>query len=260
MGGFTSAPAVLAAGRRVACVIHESNAVPGKANRCAGWRADHVAVGLRECAQFFRRKPVTVTGTPLRPALRVGRQPGAHERLGLEPHRLTILVMGGSQGARAINEAVAATLPALADWRDRIQFVHLAGPRDEARMRGRYAENWMKARVLGFCEEMQWPYSAADLVISRSGAGTLTELAAFGLPSLLLPYPHAAGNHQWHNARVFETAGAARILQPTERLSEVLPALLADEPARTAMAESARSLAIDDAAERLADLVESYAN
>jgi UDP-N-acetylglucosamine--N-acetylmuramyl-(pentapeptide) pyrophosphoryl-undecaprenol N-acetylglucosamine transferase len=260
MGGFTSAPAVLAAGRRVARVIHESNAVPGKANRWSGRLADHVAVGLRECARFFDHKPVTVTGTPLRPALRVGRQAGAHARLGLDPARLTLLVMGGSQGARAINDAVATALPRLADWRDRIQFIHLAGPRDDAAMRALYEQNWMKANVLSFCSEMQWPYSAADLVISRAGAGTLTELAAFGLPALLMPYPQAAGNHQWHNARVFETAGAARLLGPNDNFTEALLALLADAPARTAMAECARSLAVNDAAERIADLVETYAN
>ena len=111
MGGFTSAPAVLAARWRrngTAILIHESNAVPGKANRWAGKLADHVAVGLAECAQFFGRKPVTVTGTPIRSGLRAGKIAGAHQRLGLRPGRLTVLVMGGSQGARAINEETAA--------------------------------------------------------------------------------------------------------------------------------------------------------
>ena len=259
MGGFTSAPAVLAArGRRgVATLIHESNAVPGKANRLAGKLADHIAVGLAECAQHFGRKPVTVTGTPIRAALR--RVNGAHRWLGLEPERKTILVMGGSQGAHAINEAMAAALPGLNEWKERTQFVHLGGVRDELLVREAYAKNGFNAIVMSFCSEMELAYSAADIVVARSGAATLTELAAFGLPAILIPYAQATGNHQFHNARVFERAGAARITEPGE-LSSTIAGLLADDEARAGMAVAARSLAVENAAERIADLVEAYAN
>ena len=262
MGGFTSAPAVLAAGwrRRGVKLIHESNAVPGKANRWSGKLADHIAVGVPDCAKFFGRTPVTVTGTPIRQTLRHGKLAGAHGRLGLDPQRLTVLVMGGSQGARAINEAVVATLPDLADWKTRAQFVHLSGPRDEALVRAAYAEAGFPANVMSFCSEMEWPYSAADLVIGRSGAATLTELAVFGLPSILLPYPQAAGNHQWYNAKVFERIGAARLAEPVTQLPVVLHNLLANAAARAGMARAARTLAVTDAAERIADLVETYAD
>jgi len=262
MGGFTSAPAVLAAGwrRRGVKLIHESNAIPGKANRWSGKLADHIAVGVPDCAKFFGRTPVTVTGTPIRQALRQGRLAGAHGRLGLDPQRLTVLVMGGSQGARAINEAVVATLPDLAEWKTRAQFVHLSGPRDEALVRAAYAEAGFHANVMSFCSEMEWPYSAADLVIGRSGAATLTELAVFGLPSILLPYPQAAGNHQWYNAKVFERIGAARLAEPVTQLPVELHNLLANAAARAAMAQAARTLAVSDAAERIADLVDTYAD
>lgn len=259
MGGYTSAPAIWAArrGRGVATLIHESNAVPGKANRLAGKIADHVAVGLADCARFFGRKPVTVTGTPIRSALR--KVSDAHDRLGLERERLTVLVMGGSQGANAINESMAEALPWLGDWRERSQFVHLTGPRDEATVRAAYRRNEFTGKVMGFCNEMELAYSAADLVVARSGAATLTELATFGLPAILIPFPAAAGNHQLHNARVFKRAGAARIAEPSKLAGEI-HGLLANDATRTRMAAAARSLAVENASERIADLVEAHAN
>jgi UDP-N-acetylglucosamine--N-acetylmuramyl-(pentapeptide) pyrophosphoryl-undecaprenol N-acetylglucosamine transferase len=271
MGGFTSAPAVLAARwRGTPCVIHESNAVPGKANRWSGRLARHVAVGLPECAAHFRGRPVTVTGTPVRGALRRGPVPDARARWGLDRGRLTILVMGGSQGAQALNEALPCALPWLETWTDRVQFVHLAGRGAEGPVREAYERNGCAARVLGFCDEMPVAYSVADLVVARAGAATLTELAAFGLPAVLVPYPQAAGNHQWHNARAFVAAGAARLLEQREietghhaargeRLAEVLAALLADAPQRAAMAAAMRRLAPPDAAGQIAAILESYA-
>ncbi|MCG3147605.1 MAG: UDP-N-acetylglucosamine--N-acetylmuramyl-(pentapeptide) pyrophosphoryl-undecaprenol N-acetylglucosamine transferase [Verrucomicrobiae bacterium] len=259
MGGFTSAPALLAA-RGSGKLIHESNAVPGKANRWSGKVADHIAVGLADCAKFFGHKPVTVTGTPIRQALRQGKVTDAHERLGVARDRLTVLVMGGSQGAHAINEWMAAALPELKEWRGQTQFVHLSGAADEATVRAAYERNGLDAKVMSFCREMELPYSAADVVITRAGAASLTELAAFGLPALLIPYEHAAGNHQWHNARVFERVGAARLVTQAQQLGPELTALLADAGKRAGMARAAHGLAVPDAAERIANLVEAYAN
>jgi UDP-N-acetylglucosamine--N-acetylmuramyl-(pentapeptide) pyrophosphoryl-undecaprenol N-acetylglucosamine transferase len=276
MGGFTSAPALFAARwfrrRGTAMVIHESNAVPGKANRWAGRFADHVAVGLADCARFFGRKPVTITGTPVRAALRGWSRRGgmadACARLGLHPERATVLVAGGSQGAHAVNVAMANALTRLNGRMENVQFVHLSGVRDEKFMREAYERNGFEAKVMSFCDRMEEVYSAADLVVARSGASTLTEVAAFGLPSVLIPYPQAAGNHQWYNARVFERTGAARIIEQSQlnasqapagqHLAEVIDNLLADEGERLRMAQAARSLAIDDATERIAALVERY--
>jgi UDP-N-acetylglucosamine--N-acetylmuramyl-(pentapeptide) pyrophosphoryl-undecaprenol N-acetylglucosamine transferase len=272
MGGFTSAPAVIGAQwcrkRGTATLIHESNAVPGKANRWAGRFADHVAVGLADCARFFGRKPVTVTGTPIRAALRRGKVANARTRLGLKSGRLTVLVAGGSQGAHAINEAVTAALPELKQRADVLQFIHLTGAQDEQSMREAYEENGFEASVMSFCRQMELAYSAADVVVTRSGASTLTEIAAFGLPAILVPYPHAAGNHQWHNARVFERAGAARLIDQSrfdgmhaecgKPLAIVMAELLDNEEARVNMAKAARALATEDAAERIATLLEQY--
>lgn len=272
MGGFTSAPAVFGARwfrkRGPATLIHESNAVPGKANRWAGRFADHVAVGLADCARFFGRKPVTVTGTPIRAALRRGKVADARARLGLGTDRLTVLVAGGSQGAHAINEAVAGALPRLQGRKKMLQFVHLTGTQDEQFVRESYERNGYQATVMSFCSEMELAYSAADMVVTRSGASTLTEIAAFGLPAILVPYPHAASNHQWYNARVFERAGAARLIEQSqfddlyadrgERLAAVVAELLDNETSRASMARAAHSLAVDDAADRIATLLERY--
>ena len=127
-------------------------------------------------------------------------------------------------------------------------------------VRAAYDQSGFRAHVMSFCSEMEWPYSAADLVIGRSGAATLTELAVFGLPAILLPYPQAAGNHQWHNAKVFERIGAARLAEPVAQLPAELHNLLADDGVRAGMARAARTLAVTDAAERIADLVETYAD
>ncbi|HVM62139.1 MAG TPA: undecaprenyldiphospho-muramoylpentapeptide beta-N-acetylglucosaminyltransferase [Verrucomicrobiae bacterium] len=282
MGGFTSAPAMLGARwfrkRGTAALIHESNAVPGKANRWAARVADHVAVGLADCARYFGHKPVTVTGTPVRAALRRGKVADAPERLGLTTGRMTVLIVGGSQGAHGINESVAAALPWLRTRTDTLQFVHLTGSKDERIIREAYRENGVQATVMSFCSQMELAYSVADMVVARSGASTLTEIAAFGLPSILVPYPHAAGNHQWYNARVFERAGAARLIeepQPGEGLrgeslangvgpergrqfAKVIGDLVDDDTGRSQMSRAARSLAVDDAADRIATLLEQY--
>jgi UDP-N-acetylglucosamine--N-acetylmuramyl-(pentapeptide) pyrophosphoryl-undecaprenol N-acetylglucosamine transferase len=273
MGGFTSGPAVLAARLRgIPTVIHESNAVPGKANRWAGKFVDRVAVGWAECARYFGRTPVTVTGTPIRTALCGGKVADAVERLGLERGRLVVAVMGGSQGAHGINEAVMAALPRLKDsLRHRVsgvQFAHLTGAQDEKPARAAYEKNGLKANVMGFCNEMELVYSAADVVVARAGAATLTEIAAFGLPAVLVPYPQAANNHQWHNARVFERAGAAQIVEQNdaaggsatfcERIADALTTLLSDPATAGRMAAASKSLAITDAAERITALLEKY--
>jgi UDP-N-acetylglucosamine--N-acetylmuramyl-(pentapeptide) pyrophosphoryl-undecaprenol N-acetylglucosamine transferase len=270
MGGFTSAPAVVAAWwRGVPALIHESNAVPGKANAWISRFARRVALGLGECGNHFRARPTTVTGTPIRAQLRGGRVANAATQLGLSADKLTVLVAGGSQGAHTINEAIVCALPWLDTWCGRVQFVHLTGKPDEDFVAASYRKNGVDAKVMSFCHQMDLAYSAADLVVSRAGAGTLTELAAFGLPALLIPYPHAAGNHQLHNARVFERAGAAKLLEQHhlnghhaakgERLAAVLGQLLDDAASRQKMSAAARSLAVHDAEGQIADLVEQLA-
>jgi UDP-N-acetylglucosamine--N-acetylmuramyl-(pentapeptide) pyrophosphoryl-undecaprenol N-acetylglucosamine transferase len=182
MGGFTSAPAVLAARwQGTPTLIHESNAVPGKANRWAGKLVDHVAVGLAECARHFGRKPVTVTGTPIRAKLRAGKVTDAHARLGLENGRMTVLVVGGSQGAHAINQMTAGALPWLDDWRKRIQFVHLSGSGDERFVRDAYERNAFTAKVMSFWTIWNWR-TAHRIWFCAIGCGGPDRTRCIGFP------------------------------------------------------------------------------
>ena len=262
MGGFTSTPPILAGKLRgIPTFVHESNAIPGKANRLNAKLTDRVLLGFGECRRHFRSARCEVTGTPIRRSLlnRVPRD-RALGIFGLKPDRLTVLVMGGSQGAKGINDAVKEALPRLSGGKH--QFIHLTGPQGEAEMSAAYSKASLPAHVAPFCHEMEAAYSAADLVIARSGAASLAEISHFGLPSILIPYPYAAENHQQLNAEIFARAGAATLLKEAdttgETLSAVIRNLTGDAGQLQTMAGRCRSLAPDDAAERVATVVEQY--
>ncbi|MEY3481338.1 MAG: hypothetical protein RIQ71_2113, partial [Verrucomicrobiota bacterium] len=181
--------------------------------------------------------------------------------LGLDAGRRTLLVMGGSQGAAGINRLLAEAAPELRCLD--LQVIHLSGRQDAEKMRAAYAEAGLVAAVLPFCDKMQDVYAAADLVISRSGAASLTELSWFGLPAVLVPYPHAAEDHQTLNARIFERAGAARIFPEKDAsgasLAAMLKSLLSSGASLESMAAAAKSLAPRDAAKRVAGVL-THAN
>ena len=249
MGGFTSIAPLIAARRRgIPAFLHESNAIPGKANRLAARFCRSVLLGFDDCARHFSKSTTRelAEGAPA-PA-------EARRALGLEPERTTLLVMGGSQGAAGINALMAQAashLPAAA-----LQVVHLAGDRDVETVRSAYATAGVPAVVLPFCDRMQEVYPAADLAISRSGAASLGELSWFGLPSVLIPFPYAAEDHQRLNAEIFTRAGAAKLLAEPEAtgesLSRLVISLLESPETLAAMATAARALAPRDAAARVA--------
>lgn len=256
MGGFTSTAPILAGRtRRRPTFIHESNAIPGKANRLNARMASRVLLGFADCARFFPEGKCEVTGTPVRRSL--GKRIGRAEALaafGLSTQKRTLLVMGGSQGAHGINMAVAAALPVLRAAG--LQVIHLAGRQDEEPMRQRYREAGVEAFVAPFWREMEIAYSAADLAVARSGAASLSELSCFSLPSVLIPYPAAAEDHQTLNARIFARAGAAVVLperEAGEGLGRQICAIL-EEPGRlAAIGDGAGRLAPAGAAERVAE-------
>ncbi len=258
-GGFTLAPAAwVARQRRVPFVIHESNAVPGRATRLLAPFAAAVAVGMEECAAFFPGRRVVDTGTPVRSALR--RLPAAEARwqLGLDQQRRTILVVGGSQGARGLNSLVIEALPHLQHLGRQIQFVHLCGESDFERVRAAYEANGLKAMVRPFFKEMELAYSAATLAVSRSGAAALSELAWFGLPSLLVPFPAAADNHQFFNADSAARRGGARVITEIATTGAMLAAALDDllrGGDRKAMSEKMAELRRPNAAAALVALL-----
>ncbi|MBL9175821.1 MAG: undecaprenyldiphospho-muramoylpentapeptide beta-N-acetylglucosaminyltransferase [Verrucomicrobiales bacterium] len=261
MGGFTSAGPILAGWRRGAfCCFHESNAVPGRANRWLARLADAGFVGFSSTAGRFPVRRIWVTGTPVRTEFRTANREAACAALGLDPVRPVLLVMGGSQGARGVNQLVVAAVPGLADRFPTLQFCHLTGVSDQEAVRTAYASAGVPALVQPFSDRMDQLMTAATVAVSRSGASSLAELAAVRLPAVLIPYPDATDDHQRLNAEVFASAGAARILDQVTAgpgdLVSALTDLLADPHLRDSMRDALSELDAPDAAERIADGIE----
>ena len=261
MGGFTSTAPVMAGRLRGICTfIHESNAIPGKANRFTARMVRAVLLGFKECAQFFPTVRTEVTGTPIRMELHPVDAALARQKLGLRDDLKTLLVMGGSQGASGVNQAMIKALPAL--QQKKLQVIHLTGTRDEKLVADNYRRENVPAFVAPFYHRMEELYSAADFALGRSGAASLAELASFVLPAILIPYPYAAEDHQTRNAEIFASAGAAIILKEAEITGESLARriseLLENPQLLRGMAEAAAAQAPRDAAARVVDTMEKY--
>jgi UDP-N-acetylglucosamine--N-acetylmuramyl-(pentapeptide) pyrophosphoryl-undecaprenol N-acetylglucosamine transferase len=263
MGGFTCAPMLLSARvRRIPTLLHESNAIPGKVTRWLAPRMSAVLLGFSECAAHVEATSLKITGTPVRTSLRrVDRSAAAaHWGLDSDPQVMTLAVMGGSQGASGLNRMLnraAAEWSALAD---RMQIIHLAGPKDVELLELNYRRAGIKAVVRSFCDSMEMVYSMADLAVARSGAASLTELAFYGIPSVLVPYPFAAEDHQTRNAEVFHKKGAALLVSESDEgaviLAREVRELWLNRERRANMAEHTRQLDVPDAAETVAKEVE----
>src|SRR5438477_6689702 len=261
MGGFTSTAPVLAGKMRgVPTFIHESNAIPGKANRFTARMVRAVLLGFKECAAFFPNARTEVTGTPIRQELQPIDRKVARQKLRLRDDLLTLLVMGGSQGASGINQAVIKSLPALQGLP--IQVIHLSGSRDERLVADNYQREKIPAHVAAFHHAMEEVYSAADLAIARSGAASLAELAAFSLPAILIPFPYAAEDHQTKNADIFVRAGAAVLLKESdltaESLAQKIRELIENPNQLRRFAEVSARLAPKNAAALVVETMERY--
>ena len=251
MGGYASAPGGIAAwmlGKPL--VIHEQNAVPGLTNRLLARIASRVLEAFP--GSFPPARRARHTGNPLRAAFTRERPP--EERLADRRGALRLLVLGGSQGARVLNEMVPAALAAMADRRV-VEVRHQAGERNLADARARYATLGLEEAATGFIEDMATAYGWADLVVCRAGALTVSELAAVGVASLLVPYPYAADDHQTANGRFLADAGAALLIRQDEldatRLGRLFAELHAARDRLVRMAVAARRLAVPDATERV---------
>jgi UDP-N-acetylglucosamine--N-acetylmuramyl-(pentapeptide) pyrophosphoryl-undecaprenol N-acetylglucosamine transferase len=261
MGGFTSTAPVLAGRMRgIPTFIHESNAIPGKANRMTARMVRAVLLGFKECAQFFPKVKTEVTGTPVRVDLKRIDRAAALGKLGLRDDLRTLLVMGGSQGATGINQAIIKALPSLQN--QKLQVIHLSGARDERLVADNYQREGIPAYVAAFHHAMEEVYSGADFAIARSGAASLTELAAFSLPSILIPFPYAADDHQTRNAEIFTRAEAAILLREAELSGDLLARkiqeLLGEPATLKRMAENTARLASINAADLVVETMERY--
>jgi len=214
MGGFTGAPPVLAGRWQGAkTFFHESNAIPGRANRWLAHVVDEGFVGFASATDHLFMQRVTTTGTPVRPSFQPMEAAVARLALRLDARRPVLLVMGGSQGASGINDLVLSALAPISQSRPDLQFLHLTGTGDADKVRQAYKALELKAIVHPFLSEMELALGAATVALSRAGASSLAELAAMRVPAVLIPYPAAADNHQHFNARALFLTGAARMVE-----------------------------------------------
>jgi UDP-N-acetylglucosamine--N-acetylmuramyl-(pentapeptide) pyrophosphoryl-undecaprenol N-acetylglucosamine transferase len=256
VGGYASGPAMLSAIRkRVPTVAFEPNLVPGFANRMVARFVSAAAVHFERTAEYFRN--AVVTGVPVRPEFfQIPRK----RYVQASP---TLLVFGGSQGARAINQAIIRALPELIKRLPGLHVIHQTGERDYNDVQAGYARAGISTEVHKFIEDMPGFFGRADLVLCRSGASTVAEIAAAGKPAIFVPFPLAADDHQRRNAAAMEQAQAAVVLEET-RLDEVwlldtISALLDDPRRLTHMSDAARGMAHPNAAKDIAELAAKVA-
>lgn len=253
-GGFVSGPGGLAAWlTRRPLVIHEQNAVAGMTNRTLARFARRVLEAFPK--SFPGNIKADTVGNPVR--REIVRIPAPEDRFAQRTGSLRVLIIGGSQGAQRLNAVVPAAL-ALLDGSQRPRVLHQAGERHIEAARELYAKHGVQADVQPFIEDMAGAYAEADLIICRSGALTVSEVAAAGVPAVFVPFPAAVDDHQTHNARFLVEAGAALLIQERDltpqRLADELKKLFAAGRDRLrAMAVAARASAITDADVRLAD-------
>ncbi len=254
VGGYASGPVVLAAALMGApTLVAEQNALPGFTNRVLARFVKAAAVSFEEAKNFFGDK-AEITGNPVRAEFFDAPVKRPKER----GEVIHVLITGGSQGARAINEAVIGALPLLAEEKDRLSLTHQTGENDFYRVRDAFEKSDLKAEVKPFIEKMVDEFGRADLVICRAGATTVAELAAAGKAAIMIPFPFAADDHQRKNAEAIERAGAGRMILQAEltpeRLAKELLWLVRDPQQLGRMSEASRKLGHPDAAKRVVDL------
>ncbi len=254
VGGYVTVPVLMAARLlRVPICIHEQNSVPGLANRVGGRLARKICISL-PCKPPFAEKKTVMTGNPVRREILAAAQRKKSWQGGV----CTLLILGGSQGARRVNELVVDAVARLKGQGRAVRLLHQTGPADVDRVRSAYERMGVQAQVGAFFQDMAKVYELADLVISRAGATTLAELAVMGLPAILIPYPHAADDHQTTNARYYERGGGAIVAREehldSTRLASLINGLLVDPKEVQIKAMAMRALGRPDATARIADV------
>jgi UDP-N-acetylglucosamine--N-acetylmuramyl-(pentapeptide) pyrophosphoryl-undecaprenol N-acetylglucosamine transferase len=254
VGGYASGPVVLAARlMRIPTAVQEQNAVAGVTNRILGLLVQAAFTAFPEAGRYFAPRKVHQLGNPIRRMLldNYMRPSSKHERL-------RVLVFGGSQGAHGLNMRVIEALPHLADLKDRLHVTHQTGARDRAQVEKGYRAVGMEPDVRDFITDMSQAYADADLVVCRAGATTLAELTVCKKPSILVPFPAAADNHQVKNAESLVEAGAAVMIEERDLTGELLAdqirSILCNPDRRERMARAAGLLGSPQAAQEIADV------
>ena len=255
VGGYSAGPVCLAARiMGVPSAIHEQNSFPGVTNRLLCRVVNRVFISFEESRKHFSGGSIHLTGNPIRAEFLA-----SATLSGRKAKPFTVLVVGGSQGARAINEAFVEALTLLKKRNRPCRVIHQTGELNYEKTAALYKERGLEGEVMPFIQDMAEAYREAELVVSRAGAGAVFEMAAMGKPSLLIPYPFAANRHQETNGQVLVEAGAAEmILQENltgELLAERLARLMEDRAALERMGRAAKRVSKPDAAQRIADLL-----
>jgi UDP-N-acetylglucosamine--N-acetylmuramyl-(pentapeptide) pyrophosphoryl-undecaprenol N-acetylglucosamine transferase len=258
VGGYSSGPVLLAAKLRGApTIIHEANAFPGLANRAVARFVTAVAVAFADALPRLKRPDGVVTGNPIRKEFFEATRPGQRET----GNGQRLLIFGGSQGSRILNDTMVGALLFLARLEDSLEIVHQTGPNELEKVRKAYRESaFANATIVPYLDPIVDEMAAADLVVCRAGAMTIGELSAVGRAAILVPFAAATNNHQELNARVVERAGGAVVITEAELSPEKLAAAITNivsDPERTArMGASSKTLAVPSATKNIVDLIE----
>ncbi len=258
-GGYVSlGPVISARLLSIPVMIMEQNSVPGRTNRLLGHIADAICITYQESMARFPKSKVYLTGNPVREKVLRGSRTSALRLFSLREDLFTVFVFGGSSGATSINRAVVDGLQYLLDLKGSIQFLHQTGEQDFEFVRDSYRSYGFEGTVTPYIYQMPEAYAVADIVVSRAGATTIAELCATGKPAILIPYPHAAGNHQEVNARRLAELGAALMIKDSElsgkRLADEIIRLFNDGEFRNFMKKKAMGFGKPDAVRKIADI------
>jgi UDP-N-acetylglucosamine--N-acetylmuramyl-(pentapeptide) pyrophosphoryl-undecaprenol N-acetylglucosamine transferase len=253
MGGYVAGPPVLAAlARGVPVVVMEPNAVPGATNKWISRWVRRALISFEETRRFFPRGRTELTGLPVR-------QEFFSVPVKQQAAEFTVLITGGSQGSRTLNNAAKDSWPMFRQSGTPVRFIHQTGTAMHAELAKEFASSGLIGEIVPFIGDMPRAFAQADLIVCRSGAGAVSELAAAGKPSILVPFPYAADDHQTKNAGVLERAGAAILSSDKNwtgaKLFETVGALRADPERLRAMGDAARLLARPDSACRAAEIL-----
>jgi UDP-N-acetylglucosamine--N-acetylmuramyl-(pentapeptide) pyrophosphoryl-undecaprenol N-acetylglucosamine transferase len=256
VGGYASGPALMAAFLlRIKRAIHEQNVVPGMTNRILKWFSQQIFVSFEEAKKYFPDEKTIVTGNPIRKEFFASLK---KDKEGMKKKdRFTLLIFGGSAGAHRINQAMMEGLNHLQEIKSSLTIIHQTGKEDLVFVSKGYQEKGFDALVRPFFDDMGTYYQISDLVICRSGASTVAELAICGKAALLIPYPYAAHHHQWINAKKLADLGAARMILDEEvngqSLAQIILHLYDHTEERAKMEEAIQQLAKPRAAEEIVD-------
>ncbi len=260
-GGYVCGPVLFAARLLgIPTVIQEQNAAPGLTNRILARWAKAIYLAFETAGTHFPTEKTTVMGNPIRRTIgAVERDRETYDSLGLDPERKTVFVMGGSQGAQAINQNVMDALTDLAPFNQQLQFVHQTGQVDYKAVKGRYQTSSLRHLVQPYFDPIETVYSVADLMVCRAGGMTIAEIAACGIPAVFIPLPTAAGDHQRLNAQAIADAGGGVVLNQRTltgcKLAEEIIRIIGDPQKQQRMAYQSRQLGNPHAGEEIAQSI-----